>query len=180
MMRILTVALAALTLTACATATPYQPAAPGANGRGYSELKIEDARWRVTFAGNSVTSRDTVEMYLLYRAAELTLQQGYDYFTLVNRVTDRDTRFVGTPDPWYGSAWGPYWSPHWRWYRGGAWSAWDPFWPRDYDVREITRYEASAEILMHRGRKPADDKYAFDAREVVANLGPRIQRPQPK
>ena len=30
---------------------------------------------------------------------------------------------------------------------------------------------------MGRGPKPANDPNAFDAREVIANLGPRVNRP---
>ena len=79
--------LAALALLgACATATPYQPATP--NARGYSNQQIESNRWMVSFAGNSLTDRQTVETYLLYRAAELTSQNGYDYFRVVRRATD--------------------------------------------------------------------------------------------
>src|SRR5207253_6000050 len=41
-------------LAACATPTPYQPNVPGqATSGGYSELRLEQDRWRVTFAGNS-------------------------------------------------------------------------------------------------------------------------------
>ena len=170
-----------LALSACATATPYQPAGYGQTRGGYSEQRIAENRYRVAFAGNSVTTRDTVEMYLLYRAAELTLENGGDWFEAVNRVTDRDTRYVGTPDPyWGGSPWGPYWRPSWRHYRGGYWSRWDPFWGNDFDVREVTRYEANAEIVIHRGTAPRDDRFAFDAREVIANLGPRVVRPMPR
>jgi hypothetical protein len=42
---------------------------------GYSDQQIESNRFRVSFAGNSLTARETVERYLLYRAAELTVQQ---------------------------------------------------------------------------------------------------------
>jgi hypothetical protein len=42
------------------------------SSRGYSEQQIENNRFRVQFAGNSLTDRKTVETYLLYRAAELT------------------------------------------------------------------------------------------------------------
>ena len=90
---------AGLALAACATATPYQPA--GLNGQrgGYAEQRLENNRFRVSFSGNSVTSREQVEMGLLLRSAELTAESGYDWFATVNRATDRDTRFVGTPDP---------------------------------------------------------------------------------
>ncbi|HYF24044.1 MAG TPA: hypothetical protein VD929_11665 [Caulobacteraceae bacterium] len=181
MKRFLVLSAAALALSACATATPYQPARPGyTQSGGYSEYRIEADRWRVNFAGNSITSRETVETYLLYRAAELTVQNGYDWFALVNRATERDTRYVATPDPFYSSRFGPYWSPYWRYYRRGAWSPWGPTWGSDFDVREIDRYEANAELIMGRGPKPANDPHAFDAREVMANLGPRIMAPAPR
>lgn len=170
-------AASAVALAACATATPYQPAGYGGQRGGYAEQRLEENRYRVAFAGNSVTSRDTVEMYLLYRSAELTVQNGYDWFATVNRATDRDTRYVGSPDPWFGSSYGPYWGPSWRFYRRGYWSRWDPYWGNDFDVREVTRYEANAEIIMGRGAKPAGDPNAFDAREVIQNLGPRIAPP---
>src|SRR5437899_186277 len=120
-------------LAACETATPYQPNVPGqaAHG-GYSEIRIEPNRWRVTFTGNSMTSRETVEGYLLYRAAELTLQSGADWFETVDRDTQRKTRTYVDPDPlyhpWYGGGFG-YWRPSWRYRtRGYGWRTWDPFW----------------------------------------------------
>lgn len=166
-------AAAALALSACATATPYRPAGPGAYG-GYAEQRLDRDRYRVTFSGNSVTSREQVEMSLLLRAAELTVQDGYDWFATVNRATDRDTRYSGFRDPFYRDRYWPYWGPDWRFYRGGAWSRWNSGW--ESDVRQIDRYEASAEIVMGRGAKPADDPNAFDAREVIANVGPRVVR----
>ena len=168
---------AALALSACATATPYGPAGPQSR-YGYSEQRVDADRYRVSFAGNSVTSREQVEMSLLLRAAELTLESGHDWFATVNRATDRDVRLQATPDPFY-DRYGPYWGPSWRYYRRGYWSPWgDPFWgSRDFDVREIDRFEASADIVMGRGAKPANDPNAFDAREVISNLGPRVTRP---
>ncbi len=184
MKRVLTALAATLALSACATATPYQPAGPDQRN-GFSEYRVESNRFRVTFAGNSVTSRETVEAYLLFRAAELTVQNGYDWFETVGRNTEANTRYVATPDPFYGprvapywGGYGPYWRPYWRTYGYGGWSAWDPFWPRDVDVRSITRYEASSEIIMHRGPRPGGNPNAFDAREVVQNLQGRVIRPQ--
>ena len=167
---------AALALAACATPTPYQPAGTGGARGGYAEQRLEADRFRVTFAGNSVTSREQVETSLLLRAAEITLENGADWFQTANRATDRDTRYRTTPNLW-ASRYGPYWGPSWRYYSRGYWSRWgDPF--DDFDVRAIDRYEASAEILLGRGPKPANDPNAFDAREVVANLSGRVMRPQ--
>jgi hypothetical protein len=198
MKRLLTAAAIALAagLAACATATPYQPAVLTASGpqNGFYEVPIEQNRWRVTFAGNTVTSRQQVEDALLLRAAELTLQQGFDHFVAVNRAVERDVSYRADPDPFYGPGFGygrfgsPYWSPAWRYHRSAfGWRYrdpfFDPFWGGGFgrgsvDVREIDKYEASAEILMGRGTAPADAR-AFDARQVVANLAPRIPRPVP-
>lgn len=178
-------------LSACVGPTPYQPLAKGqiVTG-GYSETRIEPDRWRVNFAGNSMTKRETVEGYLLFRAAELTLENGYDWFSIVDRQTDRNARTYVDPDPLYSPWYGPgfaYWRPSWR-YRGRGfvgWRAWDPwyggpFWADDYDVQTIENYEASAEIITHKGVKPADDPRAFDAHAVVENLKPKIQYPAAK
>src|SRR3546814_8929461 len=55
--------LAALMLFACATPTPYQPLGTrgtGASG-GYASQQIEPNRFRVSFSGNQLTSRERVE-----------------------------------------------------------------------------------------------------------------------
>jgi len=70
-LRHLLVAASALTLAACATATPYQPASEPGGYDGFSQQMIENDRARITFGGNSLTNRETVENYLLYRAAEI-------------------------------------------------------------------------------------------------------------
>lgn len=168
-------------VTACATPTPYQPLARGnQTSGGYSEQRIEENRYRVTFAGNSFTTRQRVENYLLYHAAELTVQAGYDGFTMVARATDPNVQTHVMSDPFRPGPWG-WWGPTWRYRYGGYWRSWDPwgydpFWADTVDVRTVTRYEASAEIVMFRGRRP-DDPRSFDARQVIQNLGPSIEMP---
>ena len=173
MKRVFLSLLAASTLAACtAMPTPYQPAM--GSRWGFEETQIERNRFRVSFGGNSITDRETVENYLLYRSAELTVERGYDYFELVERAVDSQTRTVGR-DPRYSafSVRYAYFHPRWGW---RAWN--DPFWD-DFHTREITRYEASAEIVMGNGPKP-DHPRAFDARDVMANLGNGIVRPSPE
>jgi len=179
-------ASAMLVVAGCATETAYRPATgSGFERAGYSDRMIEPNRFMVSFAGNSYTSRDTVERYLLYRAAELTVQQGYDYFILSDRNTDKRTRTYATPS-FEGGPWGyGYWGPSWRYRgRGFGWRSWDPFWgdpffDRSIDVQTIDKYEASAEIVLGHGPKPANNVRAFDAREVMRNLGPTIVTPKP-
>jgi hypothetical protein len=172
MKRLIPMAAGLALLTACASPTPYQAASEA--GWGFHESQIESNRFRVSFSGNSLTDRETVETYILYRAAELTLEQGYDHCLMVQRATDEDSRIIGGGvDPFFRPGFGMHYSyfhPRWGW-RGGS----DPFW-NDVNYREITRYEASAELLLGRGPKP-EGADAFDAREVVANLGGNIVRP---
>lgn len=155
-------ALSAMLLAACATPTAYQPAR---SGYGYSEQKIETDRYRVTFAGNSSTPRATVENYLLFRAAELTLASGYDYFALSDRSTEAETRYQQTVSG-FGGFGRYYWGP-----------------VTEIGVSTgipITEYAADADIVMFKGEKTAGDLRAFDARQVLENLGPTVRRPSEK
>ncbi len=179
-------------LAACATPTPYRPATgAGFNRTGFSDQQIEANRFRINFAGNSLTSRETVERYLLFRAAELTLERGFNYFVMADRDTDKQTRTYTTPGTGFGpgwgggfGGWGGYWGPSWRMYgRGYGWRRYDPFWgdpfwDRGIDIRTVERYEASAEIIVGKGPKPASNVKAFDARQVIDNLGPSIVVPR--
>ena len=161
----------ALLVAGCATETPYRPATgQGFNRTGFSDQRIEANRFLVTFAGNTVTDRDTVERYLLYRAAELTLQNGYDYFITVDRQTDRQARTYATPGAGFGPGWG-----YGGW--GGDWGPWGGGF-NDFDVRTVDRYEASAEIVMGKGAPPSGEVRAFNARDVVERLGPTIRLPE--
>jgi hypothetical protein len=174
MLRLVCSIVALACLSACATTPIYGPAL-SPRGAGFSERQIEADRWSVTFRGGGATARDTVENALLLRAADLTLEKGFDHFIIAARATDAEKRLTpsltGTPRSFFFEH---YWySP-----RGGWRTFGDPFW-NDREYREITRFEARAEIVMARGPKPAGNPQAFDAREVRANLSgafaPRVQ-----
>jgi hypothetical protein len=152
--------LLALALSACATATPYQPSD---RGQGYYEQKIESNRYRIHFAGNSMTAKQTVENYLLYRAAELTLASGYDYFVTAEQSTQADTRYEQT----FTGGFGYYWFP-----RAAIGLS-----STSYPVNE---FDAQADVVMFKGTKPPGDPKAFDAHEVKANLEAIVVRPKPK
>lgn len=181
-------------LSACETATPYQPLMrDSATSGGYSDQRLDGDHFRVSFQGNTLTPRATVETYLLYRAAELTVGQGYDWFETAERHTDRDERSYIEPDPFYGPGYGygyGYFRPAWAFYGGGGFGR--GYGPGFYgggfygggfggfgdgEVQTVQKFEATAEIVMHHGAKPDGDPRAFDARGVIANLGPKVQRP---
>jgi hypothetical protein len=165
----------ALALAACQTTpTPYQPlGAPGATvSGGFTDQRLDGTHFRVTFRGNSVTSREQVETFMFYRAAELTVGRGFDWFEMAHRdIENRGGAYI--------NGWGAGWSPSWRFRGAAGWGGWgwgDPFWD-SYEVQPIDEYEAIAEIAIGRGPRPERDPGAFDARQVMTNLGPKIVRP---
>jgi hypothetical protein len=182
-------ALSVAALAGCVTGpTPYQPyvseRGPGVHG-GFSDQRLAPDRYVVRFHGNDMTSRERVEGYLLYRAAELTVQNGFDWFQMADRRTEHDVKTVVQPDPFYQPWYGhPYWRPSWGYYgRGYGWRYWDPwgggpFWYDRMDVRTVEAFETTAEIVMRKGPTPAGDPRAMDARGVMAQLAPRIELPR--
>jgi hypothetical protein len=46
------------------------------------------------------------------------------------------------------------------------------------DVRRIESFEATADVMMRKGAVPAGEPRAMDARRVIAELGPTIERPK--
>ena len=193
---LLSAAAAVIALAGCEHATPYQPLAGGSASQsgGYADQQLEANRWSVTFSGNSLTSRQTVERYLLYRTAELTVQQRNDWFTTVDRNTERKTDYVGFDDDFgYGAGWGGYFGPRWGLYRrgigwgygygasgGGFGGFGGPWGGGSVDLRQVSQYTATAEILMGRGPKPAGDRRAFTASALIQHLQSEIQYPDAK
>jgi hypothetical protein len=167
MYRTVLTALLLTAVAACGHPTPYQVAA---NGYGFSDQRIEDNRYRITFSGNSLTPQPVVENYLLYRAAEITLANGYDYFEVADKQTNKSTRYLATYDdfgrPYY---WRRYPYPY-PFYGSGFHTA---------DYRPIEQFTSTANVVLFRGRKPADKADAYDARDVAQRLRPTVQLPAP-
>lgn len=82
-------------LLACASQTPYQ-AAEGKGEPGYYETIVTKDRYRIIFTGNSITDKETVRDYAMLRAAEVTMEHGFDWFETVDRETDKKTRTTTT------------------------------------------------------------------------------------
>ena len=102
--RVLLAGLALLGLAACATEpAPYGPKTEDSS-TGYTDQQIASNRYRVTYVGNSFTSRETVENYLLLRSAEVTLKGGYEYFLFDTRDTKAKTTYYSSFAGWPG--WG--------------------------------------------------------------------------
>lgn len=75
-------------------ATPYQPA--GLTG-GFSETQLARNVFQVRFKGNGFTRMERATDFTLLRSAELTLQHGYEYFTVVDAEVYRRHLYYTTP-----------------------------------------------------------------------------------
>jgi len=96
-------AICASVLLLAACATPYQ--ASGFRG-GYSETRVADNVAEIHFSGNANTSSAFVRNAALLRAAEYTLDNGYEWFEVgrINSASSRrPTIDPGQPMPAYGS-----------------------------------------------------------------------------
>ncbi len=82
----------ALLLAGCATSYQSQ----GLTG-GFSETRLGENMYRVTFNGNGFTNRTRSADFTLLRSAELTLQSGYRYFVIVDAHRDTKTSYYSTP-----------------------------------------------------------------------------------
>ena len=154
-------------LLGCANPAPYAPREPGRQ-TGYTDQQLAPNRWRVTFTGNSVTTREQVEDSLLRRAAEVSLAAGYDHFLFDTRNTQGKTRVTAFPEP------DPVWNGGWMWGRGYGFRpafGYDPFGP-EVDIETTTSYQAYAEIVTLTEAQVANEPTAVDARAVLAHLPP--------
>jgi hypothetical protein len=160
MKRLILPALAALTLGACATEpTHFQPS-NGPQAVGFSEMRIEPGRYRVTFQGGPGAPPAQVQDYALLRAANLALADGYDWF----RITDRSMRQNGYSGSSLsvgvgGMSFGRHSAV------GGGVSTGVPLSGGPSLVTTI-------EVMMGKGPKPADGD-VYDARGVQKAIGAR-------
>ncbi len=168
-LRTLAAAALSLILSACAAQpTPYQPRI---DGTGYAEQQLDSQTWRVEFAGNTVTSRETVENYLLYRAAEVMLFGGYDRFVILEKEIERNVAYQGYGgyQPQIGV--GFFHSRSFGYGYHGAYAP-DRYYPR-------VNYTGYATIRTYKGGRVPGDAVVYNAQELVQQLGPTIQLPQP-
>lgn len=180
--RTATAAGLALVMAACASQTPYQ-AAERKGAPGYYETIVTKDRYRITFKGNSITDRETVRDYAMLRAAEVTMEHGFDWFETVDKETDKDTRTTTT-----GGAIGPsyqttYYSAQSCDALGNCdtavYSATTPTYVGGGVSTTTSRdsYSVTLEIRMGKDPKP-DTASAYDAKSVAQAVRSRIRSAQ--
>jgi hypothetical protein len=140
----------AMLLSACATAPDaYQPL--GASGVGYTDQSLGPNRYMVAVSGSHAIARDDVERFVLRRAAEVTLREGYTHFTLSDEDVQAST-FL-----WPGSD---------MYLHGPDYARRAGLWPEYPDIPQ-TRYSATAEVTMLRPDEAAGNPQAIEARTVL-------------
>jgi hypothetical protein len=152
----------AIMLIVAGCATPYQQ--HGFRG-GYSDARIGQDSVLVSFKGNGYTSKERVQLYLLYRCAEVTRQYGYDYFVVTSGGTEGKVSYLSnysatTAASAYGTGNSAFGSAH----TSGSGT-----------TIPINKYGTDAMIKMFKGHKPPDDPNAYDARETLQYLGPQLK-----
>lgn len=151
-------ALAAL-LAGCASGPAYRPAAqPG--DYGYRDTMLTAQHYRVSFAGDDGTARETVDNFALFRAADLALSHGADHFRVVSQQTSPITENTDYgPSASVGYGWGY------------------PFWGTGigYGTNSVsrTRYESVLQIQIGPD-VPDQGPNVYDARQIKQNLSPEV------
>jgi hypothetical protein len=157
-------------LAGCMGPTPYAPRLEGQR-TGYTDLALTQNRYRITFIGNSATPRETVESYLLLRAAEVTRAAGYSSFLFDTRNTKANRSYQTIPygpDAFGGPGFGRRGFGYW-----GGWGGWGFPYEPNYDVVVHTNYDAYAEIVLLTPDQAAKETRAINANEVISRIGPQ-------
>lgn len=149
-------------LTACAT--PYQ--AEGLTG-GYSDARLDENTVKVMFKGNGNTDKTIVENYALYRSAEVTLADGFDYFIIFSGKTHKDENTYTTADSYHEftkeeKKHGKKIKVKEGYYEPG-------------ETIDVISFKSGMIIKMYHGKKPSNLVNAFDAHEIIKYLTPAVK-----
>ena len=173
MYRPITAACAALALAACATPTVYAPANPNsASSVGFSEYRIENNRYRVTFNGGQGAPPQLVNDYAFLRAAEITLRDGYDWFHVVDRFGEQTGSGSSGPRISIGGGASSYGGRGWG--GSGVGVGIGTSFPLG-GGGSSGAFSRTIEVVLGRGAKPASPD-VYDARQVAASLAPNAPR----
>ena len=136
-------------------------------GTGYSDRKLDKNRYEISYTANAMTSRQKVKHYLLYRAAEITLDTGNKKFVVLEQHPGRG-RLEGVK---YGEEGKHYeFEHHHLWFN-------DPNVSQEYSTtryQPLSQYTATATFQSFSGAEPPVDGKVFDSRELIELLGPSV------
>lgn len=158
-----------LGLGACASGPKYVKA-DHADDYGHYTTQLAENRYRIVFNGGQTTSLNTTRDYALLRAAELTLQEGYDWFQVVDRETNTERR---RPEPRMALG---YERAYYVERSCGLLACTKSVEPREYRYMSISNepvrsaHSYSLEIVTGSGAMPTDGGNYYDASSVAKSL----------
>jgi hypothetical protein len=160
MKRWFAIAVSAAALAACATPTVFAPMTrPG--GTGYSETRIQSDRYRITFRGGSDADQNRVDELALLRAAQVTLDAGCDWFSIVSRYGEAQPPRGPTLSVGGGTAsWGRHSGSSFGMGVGGIPLGGGPI------------LDETIEIVLSKGTPPRGAPNAYDAHDIVRSIRP--------
>jgi hypothetical protein len=164
MKRWIAVAVSAALLTACTTSPTLYAPQTAPRGAGYSEYRLENGRYRVTFQGNPGASANQVSDYVLLRSAELALRDGYDWFRVADRMTQQSGSNSGSSLS-IGGGTGSY-----DYGRHGSGSSVGVGVGTTFNLGPKPAVTSSMEVVFGRGQPPRDAD-VYDARAIVRTIG---------
>lgn len=163
--------LLALT-SACSTGYHGSGTLGGIPFGGYSDTRYTANTAEVSFDGNIFTSQATAQNYLLYRCAEVTRNNGYDYFIITSTSTSPMNVNVATRTSYNGYVTEPpkLYTAYNKTesYRSSYISGTGCTYPGDYCKEQ---HKVVAIIKMFRGNVPPDAARAYNANDVIAHNG---------
>jgi len=163
------VSLVSSLMVACATSGTAYTVASKRGDYGYSERKLTETRYRVSFTGNSNTPVDLVQDYALLRAAELTVQKNHDWFEIADRATTPQVAPDAVDTEVAIAAGGPTHT------KCGLLGCSTTRYSPAYSMETIEfpnrrqRYTASIEVVMGSGNSVGATS-GYDARELIESL----------
>ena len=168
-----------------AAASDNPPMVPPAKPGVFTAQKKGPTGYHLVVAGHKFSTRDDIEKYLAYRAAELTMEDKSSWFTFVEARTKGDTAAVPKRDP-AGLRYSfrmEYWRPVWRYKTKDSptWKSWSPFAGAAFisaDPKSITDFEVSADIVLHKGQMDDANPLAFEAGAVSDLLINQVSPPE--
>ena len=151
----------ALTLSACAT--PY-----GKYGLlgGFTDSRIYENTFSISVDTNALTSQQTTSMHALFRAAELTVENGFDYFVIASDAHNSTSMALAMPG---GSTSNTTINTYGSTAYGRTTTTYAPT-----TVVPVVYPNSTLIIKSFKGTKPDGAPNAYDARSVMRYIGPQI------
>lgn len=138
--------------------TPYQ--STGATG-GFGETRLQENVFTVTFRGNGFTENEQVQDFAMLRCAEVTLENGFNYFSIADKSENGQTMLLhsGGSSQTYGmvSSMG-----------NTAYGSFNTYNSPGYSM-PVTKHQTTCTIVCFK-EKPPEPQRAFDALYLLHSI----------